>query len=242
MSGTDSPNGKSAFQAGANGVNPDVHGAHDAHEPEEQDEDDDDAQAPAFEFQGEEDASVLADPPPAVAELAAAAIRFIQGKYGVPLDFSSDTLSLLDQYVRDARAEVLLLPSSLDLIANAIGCYWGEVLRRTFGGEWEARGDHSTYRLYFSKVHLSLNPLAVGREALTMQEEEGWGAHLELEPKDRDVVKARLDFLPEATDLEFYLPTTRYDVIDVAFEALRARMIARGDAGVRYILRDYGIR
>jgi hypothetical protein len=215
---------------------------HDSDAGDDGDDDLGEAGESEFDLQAEEDATVLAEPPQAVKELAAAAMRFVQGKYGITLDFTSDTLSLLDQYVRDARAEVLLLPSSLDLIANAVGCYWGEVLRRTFGGEWEARGDHSTFRLYFSKVYLSLNPVAVGREALMMQEEEGWGAHLELEPKDREMVKARLDFLPEASEPEFYLPTTRFDVIEVAFEALRGRMVARGDAGVRYIMRDYGVR
>jgi hypothetical protein len=196
----------------------------------------------APEFVGEEDPSASAPPPTPVAELAAAAVRFVTGKYGVPLDFSSDTLSLLDQYVRDSRAEVLLLPSSMDLIAAALGAYWGEVVRRSFGGYWEASGDHSTYRLCFSRVFLSLNPLGVGREALTMQAEEGWGAHFEVDPKERSVVFERLSSWPEADEAEYYLPSTRFDATEVAFEVLRARMIARGDAGVRFIPRDYGIR
>ena len=43
--------------------------------------------------------------PQAVADLAASCVRFVERRYGVTLDFSPDTLSLLDQYVRDARGE-----------------------------------------------------------------------------------------------------------------------------------------
>src|SRR4051812_37136183 len=48
--------------------------------------------------------------PAAVAELAASCARFVHAKYKVPLDGTSDTLSLLDQYVRDARQDLVATP------------------------------------------------------------------------------------------------------------------------------------
>src|SRR5690242_15308381 len=56
----------------------------------------------------------LPPPPPAIAELCAAAIRFVASKYKVSLDGTPETLSLLDQYVRDARTAVQERPESID--------------------------------------------------------------------------------------------------------------------------------
>jgi hypothetical protein len=177
--------------------------------------------------------------PARILELAAACVRFVHGKYGVPLDFTSETLSLVDQYVRDARKEILLLPSSAELISLSIGAYLGEVLRGAFGGEWEAEGDPSTYRLCFSNVYLWTNPIGMGREALTTQMEDGWNAHLSTRGEDRIELEARLKSLPEVDEDEFYLPTTRYDSVHIAFEGLRARAVARGESEKRYRAADY---
>jgi hypothetical protein len=181
----------------------------------------------------------LSHPPARVLELAAACVRFVQGKYGVPLDFTSETLSLVDQYVRDARKEILLLPSSGELISLSIGAYLGEVLRRTFGAEWEAEGEPSTYRLCFSNVYMWTNPIGMAREALTSLPEDGWNAHLSTRGEDRIELEARLKSLPEVDEDEFYLPTTRFDSVHIAFESLRARAIARGESAKRYRADDY---
>ena len=73
-------------------------------------------------------------PPAAVAELYASFLRFAASKYRVPLDFTEDTLPIVDQYVKDARAEITIRPETLNLVAASIGAYLGEVVRRRFGG------------------------------------------------------------------------------------------------------------
>src|SRR4051812_27227162 len=65
----------------------------------------------------------LPPPPDRVAELCAACMRFVASKYKVPLDGTPDTLSLVDQYVRDAREAVRERPDTLELVAPAIGAY-----------------------------------------------------------------------------------------------------------------------
>ena len=108
---------------------------------------DDDRLSPAPEL-----ATRVAEPaPPAVAELSASCARFVLAKYAVPLDGTSDTLSILDQYVRDARAEVLVQPASLPLISATVGAYFGEVLRRAFASSWFASGNHDAWRLDFEE-------------------------------------------------------------------------------------------
>lgn len=177
--------------------------------------------------------------PPAVADLVAACVRFVASRYGVPLDFTSDTLPLLDQYARDARGELSVRPESLDLVSGTIGAYLGEVLRREHGGVWRAEGDPSTWRVLFSRVFLAFNPIGMAREALTGEEAEGFGAHLQLDDAERETVEARLRAMPEVDEADFYLPTTRHEVVAIAATALRAKMESSGLGDVRFGPDDY---
>jgi len=174
-----------------------------------------------------------------VAELAASCARFVLAKYKVPLDGTSDTLSILDQYVRDARADIQIQPAGLPLLEATIGAYFGEVLRRAFDATWFASGDHDAWRLDFHEVYLTFNPIGMAREALTLGDAEGWHAHLEMDDAEKDEVLARLGRLPEVSDDEFYAPSTRFDVVELAVDALRARGHAEGLAGVRFTVEDY---
>jgi hypothetical protein len=181
----------------------------------------------------------LAPAPPVVAELCAACMRFVASKYKVSLDGTPDTLSLVDQYVRDAREAIKERPESIDLVAPAIGAYLGEVMRQQFGGEWVAEGDHESFRLYFTTVYLSFNPIGMAREALTMMEAEGWNAHLTVDPGERDAIEARVAAMPDVDEEEYYLPTTRLEVVTAVVETLRARAEASGTGDVRFTREDY---
>ena len=181
----------------------------------------------------------LEPPPQPVAELVAACSRFVSTKYKVALDGTPDTLSLVDQYVRDARAAVQERPESIDLVAPALGAYLGEVMRQTFGAEWFAEGGHDAWRLYFTHVYLAFNPLGMAREALSMVEEEGYGAHLVLDPGERELVEARLRAMPDVEPEEYYLPSTRFDVVHGVFDTLRASAEASGTGDVRFTKEDY---
>jgi hypothetical protein len=177
--------------------------------------------------------------PDVVAELAASSARFVLAKYKVPLDGTSDTLSILDQYVKDARADLLVQPASLPLLEATIGAYFGEVVRRAFDARWFVSGDHDAWRLDFEEVYLTFNPIGMAREALTLGQADGWHAHLEMDDAEKDEVEARLARLPEVEDDEYYALSTRFDVIEIAVEALRARAQADGLLGVRFTAEDY---
>lgn len=184
-------------------------------------------------------AEAVEPPPPAVAELVAACSRFVASKYKVALDGTPETLSLLDQYVRDARDAVRERPESLDLVGPAVGAYLGEVMRQQFGAEWFAEGAYEGFRLYFKNVYLAFNPLGMAREALTERDEEGWHAHLLLDPGEREIVEERLAAMPDVEEDEYYLPTTRFDVVTVVVETLRAHAEQAGTGDVRFSREDY---
>jgi hypothetical protein len=188
---------------------------------------------------GDEEPEPLTAPPIAVAELAAACVRFVATRYGVMLDFEPDTLSLVDQWIVDARKEMPENPQSQDLVQSAAGAYLGEVIRRAFGGMWFADGDHDGWRLDLSRVYLTFNPLGMMREALFLESQEGWHAHLEMDPGEREEVLRRLEALPGVGDEEYFAPTTRFDVVHIAYDALRAKMSAAGLGDVRFGPEDY---
>lgn len=187
----------------------------------------------------ESEPEALPAPPSQVAELVAACMRFVASKYKVALDGTPDTLSLVDQYVREARTAYEARPESIDLVAPAVGAYLGEVMRQEFGAEWFAEGSHEAWRLYFHNVFLSFNPVGIAREAITMKDEEGWNAHLTLDPAEREIIDQRLAAMPDVDEDEYYLPTTRFDVITAVVETLRARAEASGTGDVTFTREDY---
>ncbi len=187
----------------------------------------------------EPETEALPAPPPAVAELVAACMRFVASKYKVALDGTPDTLSLVDQYIREGRTAYEARPESIDLVGPAVGAYLGEVMRQEFAAEWFAEGSHESWRLYFHHVFLSFNPVGLAREAITMKDEPGWNAHLTVDPAERDLIDQRLAVMPDVDEDEYYLPTTRFDVITAVVETLRAHAEASGTGDVTFSREDY---
>lgn len=167
--------------------------------------------------------TLAGDPaPPAVAELAASCIRFVFAKYKVPLDFTQDTLGVLDHYIKEVRADLEARPEGRALIEAAVGAYFGEVIRGVFESTWRADGAYPEWRLSMSDIYLAFNPLGMAREALTLADAPGWHAHLDIHVSEQGDVARRLASLPEVADDEYYALSTRFDVVELAVEALRA--------------------
>jgi hypothetical protein len=162
-------------------------------------------------------------PPPEVAELAASCVRFVLAKYKVPLDFTPDTLGVLDHYVKEARAELTTRPEGQALLEASIGAYFGEVVRGLFESTWRTAGEYTEWRLSMSEVYLTFNPLGMAREALVQDDAPGWHSHLGMHTGEEEEVARRLASLPEVAEDEYYALSTRFDVIELAVEALRAR-------------------
>lgn len=195
-----------------------------------------------------------ATPPPSViADLADGCVRHVERSLGVKLDFEPETLPVLDHYIALAREEARSKPEVLSVLAHTTGAYLGEVVRRRYPSWWRTDGDDpSEWQIEFESVYLAFSPVRLILEAVlrvgaspdpkepaerlfTDSETEGQGeggdevAQLELEEDDHAAVAARLAELPPVSEEEFYAPSTRVEVIDIAVEAIRARRIAVGD-------------
>jgi hypothetical protein len=177
----------------------------------------------------------VAPPPEKIRELAEACVRFVERAVKVKLDYEADTLSLLDHYLEEGRKAARAKPETAALVAHAAGAYFGEVVRRRHASWWRVEGDDPAfYRIELEAAYLSFSPVQLMADALLRSEEEGSeeedvSERLELEDADRDDVAQRLAELPPVSERDFYAPSTRLEVIDIAVEAIRARRMAAGD-------------
>jgi hypothetical protein len=193
-------------------------------------------------------ASVLEEPfvrteaPPPIDELAEGCVRFVEAALGVKLDWEPETLPVLDHYLATRRTELAQRPETVGLVAQAVGAYFGEVVRRRYHSFWRLGSeDPSSWELRFEPVYLAFNPFGVAYDAITHGDEEGATAHLQLDDEDREAVEARLAELPPATDDEFFALSTRLEVLDIAVDAIKARMMSSGLGEVSFTSDDYDL-
>ncbi|MEZ4437595.1 MAG: hypothetical protein R3B72_00780 [Polyangiaceae bacterium] len=179
-------------------------------------------------------------PPGKVIELAANCVRFILAKYKVELDFTPDTLSLVDHYVDEAREAIAERPELLAVTAHAIGAYLGEVVRRSHACWWRIdHEDPGAWRLEFRTVYLSFYPVQVAYAALTREEDEASFSGFEMEDEDREALITRLADLPGVSEEAFFAPSTKLEVLDIAVDALLAKRAREPDAVRPYAPEDY---
>lgn len=181
--------------------------------------------------------------PQAISDLAAGCVRFVQNALGIALDFQPETLPLLDHYIEQGRSAVCDRPELLPVLAQAIGAYFGEVVRRRHPSWWSVEGDDpATWRVQLEPVYLSFSPIQIAADALRLggpraggsggeekEEASDAPAGFELDEEDREAVMARLADLPPVSEEEFHAPSTRLEVIDIIVEAIRARRLASGE-------------
>jgi hypothetical protein len=180
-------------------------------------------------------------PPPAeIAELAQGCVRYVERALRVRLDFSPDTLPVLDHYLATQRAELNAREEAMGLVVRVAGAYFGEVARRRIGAFWRtADSDPVGWDLCAEPVYLSFNPFAMAYDAIHHGDEAGPTSHFELQDEDRESVAARLAELPQLAEDDFYLLSTRLEVLDIAVDAMKARMMNAGLGEVVFGPEDY---
>ena len=179
--------------------------------------------------------------PEVIQDLARSCRNYVRKAVGVELDFTRDTLPLLDHYVATVRPEVQEREELRRLVAHAVGAYFGEVVRRTIGGFWRMPSANvHDWAVCARPVFLSINPMAVAYDALAGgQEHDGPRSDLSVAPEYRAAIAERLAALPPVPEDEFYLLSTRLEAIEVAVEALRASMSATGYEDQEFDESDY---
>jgi len=192
---------------------------------------------------GASDTTGDADQGPApfpIDELSEACVRFVEAAVGVRLDFEPETLPVLDHYVATRRPELTDKPETMGLVARAVGAYFGEVVRRRLASFWHvASDDPSTWEIRLMPVFLAFHPVGVAYDAITHGDQDGPTEYLQIEDEDREAIEARLAELPPATEEEFFLLSTRLEVLEIAVDAIKARMMSSGLGEVSFTDADY---
>lgn len=183
----------------------------------------------------------LMDVPEHIAELCGSCVQYVWRSLRVPLDFTPETLSLVDHYLVGVRAEVVNKPELGPLVARVVGAYFGEVVRKAYFGTWRAHAVNvHDWQVCLRTVFLSFNPIGVAYDALfATTEHDGPRSHFRVAPEDREALDFRLAQAPAVPERDFFLLTTRLEAFEIAVEALRLRMSARGYADVEFEEADY---
>jgi hypothetical protein len=146
--------------------------------------------------------------------------EFVKGSISLELDYTPETLPLLDHYLR-TKAEQ---PSDevRDLLIPPLGAYFGEVVRRNMPGvRWHAPDDdYEDYRLEFEGFFLHFNPLGVAAEALSGADVEGFGAHFQILDEARGPVEAALARNDAILSEDYYSFTIRYETLELVASVL----------------------
>ncbi len=166
-----------------------------------------------------------------VLERAASCVRFVMATLKIELDFSPDTLPLVDHWLASARAlDSDAADEAQHLAAEAAGAYLGEVVRRSLAGfRWHLDRDTTRWRLEHGAVFLSFNPLGMAEEAVLGEPLEGWNAHLEVLPEDARLLEQTLARLGDVREDDYYRLAVRWEVVEQALAALAGAKLARGD-------------
>lgn len=166
--------------------------------------------------------------PDQVVELVEACLVAVHNSVKVELDFTQDTLPLLDHYAASTGAGDA---GVRDLVGPLCGAYFGEVVRRELGGaRWHVEDDMSKWRLEFERIYLCFNPIGVALEAVSQEAEAGYRANLSMLDEDEAMVKASLERLGDIDSKDYFSFGVRYEVIELAHSALTARKSQLADA------------
>jgi hypothetical protein len=107
-----------------------------------------------------------ASPPKHVADFARQAVEYVQRAVGIEVEYDSETLPVVDHYLREVPRDQ---PEASTVAAIAAGAYFGEVVRRHIGGRWEAEGEPEGWRVVLP-IGVSFCPAAVVLAAILREE------------------------------------------------------------------------
>jgi hypothetical protein len=165
---------------------------------------------------------MVAPPPNEIANAAKQAREFITRAISFDVDDTPETLSAVDHYLSQVPADQAELS---ELVASAVGCYFGEVLRAHFGGEWILpSSEPATWRLRLASFELQISPVGLVHQAITRgQSDERFDDSFHLPHPDEEFVRRRLESVPGVTEEVYYTLCNRYDTLQLIIDTLIAR-------------------
>lgn len=149
--------------------------------------------------------------PGEVREYAEQAVEYVERALGVRLEFDSDTLPLLDHYLRTVPSDQV---AALMLVSVTSGAYFGEVVRRTLGGRWELAASVPEQWRVVLPTGMSFSPTGIVTEAIMQDQVPDLGARFDAPARLQPHIEAALERMAEVTVESFYSLCGRLDTLE----------------------------
>lgn len=185
--------------------------------------------------------SELAEIPGRVADLVEMARHSVTRTVGVEPDLSPETLPVVDEYLRQLPRDAA--PEVHDLVLTAVGCYFGEVVRRLLNGRWAVDSDDpGRWRVELVNCFLHFCPVGMtGEVALGRASDAHDGSFATLDEL-RDPLHEMLSEAAPLPEDEYYSLAGRVDVLQLVADWLMGRSLAAGHPPRIYTAEDYALR
>ena len=170
--------------------------------------------------------------PARVREYADQAVDYVRRALGVTLEYDSDTLPLLDHYLRTLSPSGDEQPATVQLVIATSGAYFGEVVRRRLGGRWEAnQSNEGDWRIVLP-TGINFSPVGFVAAAIARADLEDLDSELDAPPRMRPYVQQALQRMGEVSVEDYYSLCGRLDTLEHVHEilvAVAAQMLGNVD-------------
>ena len=156
--------------------------------------------------------------PAKVREYAEQAVEYVRRALGVTLEYDSDTLPLLDHYLRTVAGEKA---ETAHLVIATSGAYFGEVVRRRLGGRWELGEEEGQWRVVLP-TGLNFAPAGFVAAAIAMADLDDLDSEFDAPPRMRPYVQRALERMGEVSIEDYYSLCGRLDTLEHVHEVLVA--------------------
>lgn len=168
--------------------------------------------------------------PSRVREYADQAVNYVRNALGVTLEYDSDTLPLLDHYLRNVPDGQ---PQTIQLVIATSGAYFGEVVRRRLGGRWEVapagaeprerdEGPNDFDWRVVLPTGLNFSPAGFVAAAIAQADLDDLDSEFDAPPRMRPYVQQALARMGEVSVEDYYSLCGRLDTLEHVHEVLVA--------------------
>jgi hypothetical protein len=156
--------------------------------------------------------------PARVREYADQVVSYVRNALGVTLEYDSNTLPLLDHYLRNVPENQ---PQTVQLVIATAGAYFGEVVRRRLGGRWELATEDIEWRMVLP-TGLNFAPAGFVAAAIARADLDDLDSEFDAPPRMRPYVQQALERMGEVSIEDYYSLCGRLDTLEHVHEVLVA--------------------
>lgn len=158
----------------------------------------------------------VSETPHEVREYAEQAINYVKRALSLTLEVDSDTLPILDHYLRSVPSDD---SAATELVIVTAGAYFGEVVRRRLGGRWELGEEPKRWRVVLP-AGLSFAPAGLVGAAIAQAELGDLDTELDAPPRMKTYLQQALERMGDVSEEAYYSLSGRLDTIEHLHEVL----------------------